>query len=114
MEVKRKIRDYRIFCDGEEELLTLEEWIAHKRLKKSQFARLVGVHPTTVSRWISGKARPQSEQLGNICHLFDCKPNEIAWKEPICTTTTTTRSGKSGNMLASLLNSAKSLLEEVV
>ena len=113
MEIKRNTRDYRIFVDGHEELMNIEEWIAHKQLKKSQFARLIGVHPTTVSRWINGKARPQAEQLGNICHLFECRPNEIAWKEPLSTTTTTSKRSKSGNILANLLNIAKGFLEEV-
>lgn len=81
MEVKREIRRTRIVVDGVEELMNLEEWLAHRGLKKSHFAKLVGVHATTVSRWISGDSYPQGYQVGNICHVLDCSWAEISWPE---------------------------------
>ncbi|HEL2737713.1 TPA: helix-turn-helix transcriptional regulator [Streptococcus suis] len=113
MEAKREVRNFRIFYEGQEDLMNLEEWLAYRQIKKSMFAKLVGVHPVTVSRWISGARQPACEQLGAICHVLDCKPFEIAWKEPLSTTTTAADSGKRGNILTNWLKSVKEFAKEV-
>lgn len=114
MEIKRNTRDYRVFIDGEEELLNLEEWIAHRRMKKSHFARLVGVSPVTVSRWISGDRTPAGYLIPQICDVLECHPSEIRWPErKKTTTTTTTQNAKSGNILTKWLKSVKELMSEV-
>ncbi|HEM3451970.1 TPA: helix-turn-helix transcriptional regulator [Streptococcus suis] len=112
MEVKKEVRSFRIFHEGKEDLMNLEEWLAYRKLKKSMFAKLVGVHPVTVSRWISGARQPACEQLGAICHVLDCKPHEIAWQEPL-STTTAADSGKRRNILTKWLKSVKELAKEV-
>lgn len=81
MDVRREVRRTRIFTNGGEELMNLEEWLAHRGLKKSQFAKLVGVSPVTVSRWISGESWPMGHHVGNICHVLDCSWSEISWPE---------------------------------
>lgn len=114
MEIKRNTRDYRIFIDGEEDLLNLEEWIAHRRMKKAHFARLVGVSPVTVSRWISGERSPAGYLVAQICDVLDCHPSEIKWHEREKTTTaTTSQNAKSGNILTNWLTSVKELVQEV-
>ncbi|MBY4963171.1 helix-turn-helix transcriptional regulator [Streptococcus suis] len=114
MEIKKRTRDYRVFIDGQEDLLNLEEWIAHRRMKKTHFARLVGVSPVTVSRWISGERSPAGYLIAQICDVLDCHPSEIKWHtREKTTTTTTTESAKTGNILTSWLSSVKELVQEV-
>ncbi|HFU4449782.1 TPA: helix-turn-helix domain-containing protein [Streptococcus suis] len=114
MEIKRNTRDYRIFVNGQEDLLNLEEWIAHRRMKKAHFARLVGVSPVTVSRWISGDRTPAGYLIAQICDVLECHPSEIKWHErKKTTTTTTTQNAKSGNILTKWIKSVKEFVEEV-
>lgn len=108
MEVQREVRRTRIVVDGVEELMNLEEWLAHRGLKKSQFAKLVGVTPVTVSRWISGERHPQGYLVGNICHVLDCSWSEISWPERVeKTSSSPLERGKERNILTNWLRVVK-------
>ena len=46
-------------------------------LNQSQFARLLGVVPLSVSRWESGQVRPRAEQKARILQLRGMKRREL-------------------------------------
>lgn len=92
MNVKEDIRHTRIFQDGQEDLMTLREWLAHRELTQAELARLINVRREQVNKWCAGTHSPSGQHLTNICHVLDCQPHEIkALKRPLPTTTTAER-----------------------
>ncbi|HEY3489810.1 MAG TPA: hypothetical protein VGK27_06790 [Candidatus Deferrimicrobiaceae bacterium] len=51
--------------------------------KKSVFANSLGLHPTTISGWLSGKARPEKPNLGAICKYFRLPSGTNLEEEPL-------------------------------
>ena len=46
------------------------------RFQKDLAAR-VGVSENTVSDWIDGSTQPKLEQLGSLCRVLECSPNDL-------------------------------------
>ena len=61
--------------------MTIAEKIAHLRLvndiSQEKFATLLGVSRQTVSKWESGEALPQIENVKVICELFKVKADDL-------------------------------------
>jgi DNA-binding transcriptional regulator YdaS (Cro superfamily) len=46
--------------------MRLREWLEEHGLQRVQFASLLGVHPITVTRWVTGSWVPSSEWIERI------------------------------------------------
>ena len=53
-----------------------------KNISQSQFARLYGVKPNTVSQWANGKREPTYHDLICICTLLDVEVKELLGYTP--------------------------------
>ena len=53
-----------------------------KNISQSQFARLYGVKPNTVSQWANGKREPTYHDLMCICTLLDVEVKELLGYTP--------------------------------
>ncbi len=53
------------------------------RGKKKTFAAAIGVHQTTVSGWLSGKARPENRNLTAVCRYFGLPTGTDLETEPL-------------------------------
>lgn len=51
--------------------MRLREWLEDKGLMRVEFAALVGVHPITMTRWVTGQWVPSSEYIERISELTD-------------------------------------------
>lgn len=51
--------------------LTLKELLETSGVSRSKLARDIGVHTSTVSNWLDGKA-VKSENLASLCAYFNC------------------------------------------
>ena len=52
----------------------LAEAIGRRLVSKAALAREVGVHPSTVGRWLAGRTRPDPGVLLRIAHAFGESP----------------------------------------
>ena len=55
----------------------LEKVMYDNRINKSQLASRLGIKPSQVSEWISGKAKPGFENLKAICKEFNLDANVL-------------------------------------
>lgn len=85
--MQEEVRHYRLFVNGEEDLMTLKEWLAHRELSQGEVARRINVRREQVTKWCSGKYAPSGRHLANLCHVLDCQPHEIRLPEHSKTTT---------------------------
>ena len=49
---------------------------------QTEVARLLGVCPTTVSKWESGASKPRADKLPEIAKLYGCTIDELFEGEP--------------------------------
>ena len=49
--------------------VALAQWLSSKSLTQAQFARMVGVAPNTVYRWISGERRPDWTTMRRLADI---------------------------------------------
>ena len=50
--------------------------------KKSEIARAIGVHPSTVSQYLSGRAQPTLATLSKLCNSIGCSADDILEVRP--------------------------------
>lgn len=65
--------------NGSKASILLGDYIKSKGLKKQHFARMVGVRPDHLSRWLSGKVRPERPACVLIYMLTDGAVPVEAW-----------------------------------
>ncbi len=51
--------------------MKLSEWMEPRDISASDLADLLGVHKSTVGRWLDGSGKPSWEQLGKISSLTE-------------------------------------------
>lgn len=51
--------------------------------KKSELASSLGIHPTTISGWLSGKSRPERPSQAAICRYFRLPSGTDLEREPL-------------------------------
>jgi transcriptional regulator with XRE-family HTH domain len=56
--------------------MTLRQYLKSRKLTQVQFARMVGVDPNTVWRWLHGWRRPSRDLITRL-HAITC--GEIDW-----------------------------------
>ena len=49
----------------------LKSFLKENKLNQTQFANKIGVKPSQVSEWLSGKAKPGYDTLKQICKTFE-------------------------------------------
>lgn len=54
-------------------------WLDSRRIPRAAFARLVGVHPVTVTKWVTGTMLPRPEAMDAILRATDgaVAPNDF-------------------------------------
>lgn len=59
--------------------MTLQDYLDDARLSYSQFAELIGAHPSTVARYAAGKRTPDHKAMKAIFEKTDGKvmPNDF-------------------------------------
>jgi len=55
----------------------LKDIMIDKNLNQTQLANLVGVKPSQVSEWLSGKSKPGYDSLHSICEALDVSGDQI-------------------------------------
>ena len=51
--------------------------IEHSGKKKTEIARAIGVDPSTISQYLSGRAQPTLATLSKLCNFIGCSADEI-------------------------------------
>lgn len=46
--------------------MTLEQWLAQRSMTRRELAKVLGVHPVTVTKWTRGHARPRGQTMHRI------------------------------------------------
>lgn len=54
-----------------------------ERGRKRTFASEIGVHPTTISAWLSGKQRPERTNLVEVCRYYHLPTGTDLEKDPL-------------------------------
>lgn len=59
--------------------MKLAQWLSEHETRARAFARLVGVAPSTVSRWLAGEIIPDRERMRKIADATDGRvmPNDF-------------------------------------
>lgn len=59
--------------------MKLADYLTHKKLGRSEFARLIGVSPTIVTQWCAGEAWPSADTAERIYRATDgaVTPNDF-------------------------------------
>ena len=50
---------------------------------QTEVARLLGVRPTTVSKWENGVSKPRADKLPKIAELYGCTIEELLADVPV-------------------------------
>ena len=56
--------------------------IEHSGKKKVEIARAIGVDPSTVSQYLSGRAQPTLATLSKLCNFIGCSADDILEVRP--------------------------------
>lgn len=55
----------------------VREMVKKRGLKLGWVAREIGVHPTTLSRWLNGHSVPEATSLMAIARLLEMRPEDL-------------------------------------
>lgn len=64
-----------------ENLKTLREWRAYKRLSKAEIAKALGVHPSTYGRMENRPADVSVREANQLAEIFECEVAQINFFE---------------------------------
>lgn len=67
-----KFYDNSIFAEN------LKNLMFKKGITAAELSRLVGVHKSSVSDWLSGKSLPRVDKVDRMCVIFNCKREDFA------------------------------------
>lgn len=55
----------------------LKYLLQNEKITQKDFADLIGITETTLSRWISGSRRPNTDMLYKICNSLNCSADYL-------------------------------------
>ena len=61
--------------------MTLKELRKAVQLTQEEAAAELGVSHDTISRWEAGTTQPTAPQIIDICRVYKCRFDDIAWPE---------------------------------
>ena len=61
--------------------MTLRQWRKSAELTQEEAANELGVSHDTISRWEAGITQPTASQIIDICRVYKCKFEDIAWPQ---------------------------------
>lgn len=78
----------------------LSQALAARRLSQTQLATMVGVSPTTISKWRSGQQSPEAEALDRLASVINVSPEWFTRQKPAGMALPLFRSNASAHMAA--------------
>ena len=78
----------------------LSQALAVRRLSQTQLASMVGVSPTTISKWRSGQQSPEADALDRLASIINVSPEWFTRQKPIGMSLPLFRSNASAHVAA--------------